>query len=410
MLAAACNPAERKRDQEHAAPPDHTGHANQQDHHEDSLEANILALAGSVNDRILSSVATIKVEAAERISTIELTGRFTPDPESDRSVSSRIGGRIERLHVRYNFQSLKKGEPILELYSPELVNAQQDYLSLLEQHEGDLLEKSRQRLLYLGLTEHQIRTLTESKLVNRSVTLYSPASGYLVEKAANVTTGLFSSSSEAGSQKDAMGMGGSGSISGSASAGAGTSASSSEDPASSSLPRGQSALQLQPGQYIEAGERLFTLYDGRRKVADFYVRPEVAAALKVGQRVLYRPEHASSSHLGKIGTILPVLAQGERFATLRVYLQAEDMQIGELLKGVAAIKNRKGFWLPADAVVSLGNRWVLFRKSEGLFEPVIIQVGQHRANEVQVLTDINKWEIASNASYLVDSESFITTN
>jgi Cu(I)/Ag(I) efflux system membrane fusion protein len=65
------------------------------------------------------------------------------------------------------------------------------------------------------------------------------------------------------------------------------------------------------------------------------------------------------------------------------------------------------WWLPESAVISLGNKTIIFKKEGNVVIPKTVKVGITIAGMVQIMEDIGSWEISKNASYLVDSESFI---
>ncbi|MBW3535632.1 MAG: efflux RND transporter periplasmic adaptor subunit, partial [Gemmatimonadetes bacterium] len=111
-------------------------------------------------------------------------------------VAPKFGGWAERLHVDFTGQVVRRGQPLLEVYSPELVTAQEELLLAARMAESvgdsrveniaagarDLLESARRRLAYWDISEEQVRRLLETGEVRRTLTIHAPVSGIVMEK------------------------------------------------------------------------------------------------------------------------------------------------------------------------------------------------------------------------------------
>ena len=122
------------------------------------------AIVQSPNAAVVSAVATVRPVAdgaAGAADTLTLPGVVEYDPRRSRAVAARFGGRIERLWVRSNYQPVRQGQKLLELYSPELISAEQEFVFVLENEAANspLFTGARQKLLLLGLTETQLHDL-----------------------------------------------------------------------------------------------------------------------------------------------------------------------------------------------------------------------------------------------------------
>jgi RND family efflux transporter MFP subunit len=132
--------------------------------------------------------AEVTVEPLRR--TIRATGQFEMDERGMRTVSLKAGGWVETLHADYEGAIVKKGEPLLELYSPELVSTQEEYLLALRNarrlensaEAERLVEATRRRLDHWDLTEAQIERLEETGEPMRTVTFHAPSSGEVMHK------------------------------------------------------------------------------------------------------------------------------------------------------------------------------------------------------------------------------------
>lgn len=108
-------------------------------------------------------------------------------------VNTKISGWVEKLYVNQTGQYVKKGEPLFEIYSPELLSAQEEYISVLKTLEKSnnpnlkkslesLKESAKERLKLLDVSINDIEALETTKKAKRTVTVYSPATGYVFEK------------------------------------------------------------------------------------------------------------------------------------------------------------------------------------------------------------------------------------
>ena len=141
-------------------------------------------------------IGTVERRVLEKI--IRANGRVEYDEKRLSTISPKIGGWIEELFVDFTGAPVRKGSPLLTLYSPELVSTQEEYLAALAARRqlaaspypevarsGDtLVDSARRRLKLWDISEAQIRALEDSREVRRTMTLYSPYEGFVLEKMA----------------------------------------------------------------------------------------------------------------------------------------------------------------------------------------------------------------------------------
>lgn len=139
-----------------------------------------------------------RVKRKTLVKKIRTVGNITYDETRIFAVNTKFDGWIERLYVDFVGETVKKGQPLFDIYSPELVTAQEEYLLSLDQYrrlktssyarirEGArrLLEASRTRLRYWDLTDRQIDRIATSGKVRKTLTVYSPATGVVTKKTA----------------------------------------------------------------------------------------------------------------------------------------------------------------------------------------------------------------------------------
>jgi Cu(I)/Ag(I) efflux system membrane fusion protein len=143
------------------------------------------------------------VEVRDLTRTIRTTGYVDVDETRLRYISPKFGGWVEKLHVNFTGQPVERGQPLLDVYSPDLVAAQEELLLAFRMVESlgedstaeatagtrELLESVRRRLAYWDVSEEQIEQVLESGEARRTLTIYSPVSGIVMEK--NVVLGQY---------------------------------------------------------------------------------------------------------------------------------------------------------------------------------------------------------------------------
>lgn len=152
----------------------------------------------------LAEVETSLVERRYVSAEIRLAGRVSADETRVAVISAWVPGRLEKLHVAFTGVSVKKGEPMVELYSPELLSAQQELISArrawrqapsasLKQSARQIYEASREKLILWGLTEAQVNEIIRSGTPGERMTIVAPMSGVVTRRHADegnyVTTG-----------------------------------------------------------------------------------------------------------------------------------------------------------------------------------------------------------------------------
>ncbi|MFF5383319.1 efflux RND transporter periplasmic adaptor subunit [Pedobacter suwonensis] len=357
------------------------------------IDSNLSHLLKPTNEQVVSTLPIIIAEYGTRIFTEEAQGIINYDTRNENSVASRVSGRIERLLIKYNYQPVRKGQLIMEVYSPDLAAAQQELL-FLHQSETDqsMLERAKQRLMLLGMNNSAVNQLLKTRKVNYRIPIYSSADGYILEKsvAASVGTPSAAAPSSGGDGMSSMGGGSATPVVPVASAPA------------------NSPVMLREGQYVSAGQSLFTIYNASSMLAEFSFKPALASLIKKGDKLMfYKTADKSTAQNATIGMIQPVFKNGENFTIARIYLNKSNFRIGELLTAKIPVLLAASWWLPESAIVSLGDKKVLFKKEGNVVIPKAVKTGATIAGMVQITEDISNWEISKNAAYLVDSESFI---
>ncbi|MGZ5246457.1 MAG: efflux RND transporter periplasmic adaptor subunit [Flavitalea sp.] len=370
--------------------------------HELHIDSSLLPLLKPVNEQVISSMPPIKVESGTRIFSVPVQGTIGFDRRNQVSISSRVAGRIERMNIKYNYQPISKGQLIMEIYSPDLAAAQQELIYISRSDDdASLLQRAKQRLSLLGMQPAQISQVLKTGKPLYRVPVFSSVSGYIVER--NVANSS-SSAPMPSSQQTTPGMDGMGGSSQAAT-------STSQAPVNNQTAISQTPVMIREGQYLAAGETIFTIYQSDNMVAEFSFIPSLATDIKKGQKLVFHTvSNPNDVMTGTIGLIEPTQRNGESFNVARGYLSNTNLQPGQLLTANIPVVKTNAWWLPEKAVLRLGNQSVVFKKEQTVFIPESIKTGSTINGMVEILDNISDWQVAKNASYLVDSESFIRIN
>ncbi|PRY54379.1 multidrug efflux pump subunit AcrA (membrane-fusion protein) [Arcticibacter pallidicorallinus] len=367
----------------------------------DAVHDSLSHLVKPTDEVVIASMETIKPQKGSRFANVSAQGRIGYNENNVSSQSARVSGRIERLYVKYNYQPISKGQKLMDIYSPDIVNAQQELLFLHENHEQELAEMAKRKLLLLGVTNQQISHLLNTGKVSYTFSVYSTISGYIVENLssnpgmsnASGSTVITSSPSATGSSDGMDGMG----------------SSAAPAPELPALPE-SSPLQLREGQYISQGQTLFKVINSNEVWAEFYVQPEQLEIFKRGAKIsITSANEEEKSADASVSIVRPFYSSGESYPLVRAILQnsRKNWRIGELVQVSKEEVKKDGVWLPRTAVLGLGGRSVSFVKEDDVFVPVEVKVQGYAGGWVDIGESIGNRKVALNAWFLMDSESFV---
>ncbi len=297
---------------------------------------------------------------------VRTVGRIDYDEELVREVAPKIGGWVERQYVNFPGQLVRKGEPLGEIYSPELVATEQEYLNALK-YQGtlknspledatagaqSLVRAVETRLRYWDITEAQIRALRERGRITRTMVLHAPFTGIVVKK------------------------------------------------------------NVFEGGYVNAGESMYRLADISKVwvYADIYEyeAPWLRLAQQATMTLSYEP---GVLHSGRVIYVYPYLKEKTR--TLEVRMEFRNDRSFELKPGMWAdvtLKSaiaREGIAVPVQAVIRTGTRDVaLVALGGGRFAPRELKLGAQAGDQFEVLSGLKEGDqVVTSAQFLIDSES-----
>lgn len=299
---------------------------------------------------------------------VRAVGQVVVDETRVRTISLKVDGWIERLFVDYTGMRIERGAPLLTLYAPMLVTAQEELLlarrltrdlvdGAADSRDGaaDLVQAARRRLRYWDISEEEIGRVERADSAQRTLTIYSPAGGVVLVK--NVTA----------------------------------------------------------GQRIMAGEPLYRVADLSSVWVDGEVYERDLGAIRMGQRVTATfdalPGETTS---GRVTYVYPTLSVETRTARVRVSVANPR---GTLKPGMYATllfeTDTRGSMLtvPRGAVLSTGDRHLVFvRLPNGQLESRAVEIGATSATRIEVLRGVTIGDtVVGTATFLVDAESNLGT-
>jgi len=308
-------------------------------------------------------------------SEINLPGIVAYDPNSFVNIAARASGRIEKMYVNYKYQKVNKGQKLFDLYSPELLTEQQNFIYLISNDAANtsIVEASKQKLKLYGMSGSQINGLIASKRANPVISIYSPAYGIIsVTETMDVNSNSMSNASTP-----------------------------------------SEVLNVKEGNYIKKGETVFKLVNTDKVWGVFNVLQGYSGLLKKDQPIAITTELDETSNINaRINFIETQFSATDKSNRIRVYLNNNSLKlpIGLRLQGKIKTNPIGGTWLHKQAFVSIGNKKIVFVKMNNGFKAKEIKTGIEMGDYVQVINGISVNDsIAQNAQYLIDSESFIKT-
>jgi Cu(I)/Ag(I) efflux system membrane fusion protein len=336
------------------------------------IDVDLNTLLRPTNTYALSTIPVVKMEEKEEQVSVEALGTVAYDTRAIGSVAANISGRIEKLYLRYTFQEVKKGQKLMDIYSPELLTAQQNLLFLL-QHDPEnhsFIEAAKEKLLLLGVSQEQLQEVIRTGKTIFTVSVYSNYSGH-IHTAFNT-------------------------------------------PGSKPLESGPEItrdLQVKEGMYVQKGQAVFSVYNPDKLWALLNIYADNQDQLKRGDQVSMIAETAPGKTVsGQIDFIEPFFRDNSKTVTARMYFDNSHLHIpvGSQVKAQIHGKTVKARWLPKESVISLGLDKVVFRKEGDVFKAHKITTGMSYQNRIEIISGLSDTdEVAGNAQFLMDSESFI---
>lgn len=269
-------------------------------------------------------------------------------------VQARATGYVERLHVRATLDRVSKGQPLVELYVPDWVAAQEEFLAIkrMQGHDmASLVDGARQRMRQAGMSEAQIRQVDASGLTQTRITVAAPLSGVVVE------------------------------------------------------------LMVREGMTVQAGSTLFRINGLSTVWANAEVPESQSALLRPDAKVQARsPAAPGMTFDGKVQAILPEVNPVTRTLKARMELANPG---GRLVPGMFVsmqfmdMRADKALLIPTEAVIQTGKRTVvMLAEDNGRFRPVDVQMGIESGGQTEIKAGLQAGQrVVVSSQFLIDSEA-----
>ena len=318
----------------------------------------------SPTQAVLANVTPVKPTREVMALSVPAIGEVTLPQDQMREVTAWQGGRIDNLVVGQTGGVVTKGQHIMDVYSEELVQAQNEYLIALKAADqlGDstyesikdstqsLLDASRLKLVRLGMTPAQLATLEKTRKAQDKVPIYAKESGVVMDK------------------------------------------------------------RISEGMYIEKGESLYTLADLNPIWVEVKVFEKDIANIRVGDRVNFTSASApGKTFSGRVKLIEPVLESDTRTYKLRVEVKNSGLKLrpGMVLDASISFDYGNLLLLPRNAVLHTGDGDLVYvQAADGVWQPRKVVIGRDFGDRVEITLGIKSGEtVAGTAGFLLDSEA-----
>ena len=304
-------------------------------------------------------IRTASVSRHSLTRTIRTYGHVTYDETRTVQVSPKSSGWIETLHVDFTGKAVAEGEPLLEIYAPELVTAQEEYLVAFQSarrlapgSRTGLLASARRRLQYFDIADSEIEALESTGQVRKALVIRSPASGVVIEKAAEA------------------------------------------------------------GGYVKAGTTIYRIADLSRVWVEAHIFEYELPWVREGQAAeMTIPYWPGDVRSGTLTYVYPYLQPQTRDARVRLEFDNADRRLKPDMYADVRIKthaDEEGLLIPSEAVLRSGERNVVFVvKGGGKFTPREVTLGLSTdGGMVQALAGLAPGDaVVTSGQFLLDSES-----
>ena len=321
-----------------------------------SIDPNAIQM--SVEAVALANVQTTVVSRQNPVKEVQLYGTIQVDERLSQSQTSHVSGRIEKLFVTFTGESVRRGQPIATIYSPELLNAQQELIEAtkMKDLQPALLQAVREKLRLWKLTDEQIARIEQSGEVSPLINVTATTSGVVMAKKVN------------------------------------------------------------QGDYVNTGTVLFDVANLSQVWAIFDAYESDLPFLKVGDRLEYTLQSLpGKTFTGRISFINPILDPATRTAKVRVETANPGMELKPEMYANALIdaplkQYNNEVVIPKSAILWTGKRSIVYVKQPDTETPAFllreIELGPSLGDAYVVLSGIHDGdEIVTNGTFTIDASA-----
>ena len=279
-----------------------------------------------------------------------VVGTLTYAEPRQEYVNARVMGWVEELYADFAGKPVRKGDPLLAIYAPELLSAQEEYLTARRLGDSSLVVAARRRLELWNVPDEQLAELERTGTAQRRIVLRAPRSGEIAEK------------------------------------------------------------MVTEGQAVQAGDNLFLIADRSALWVDLAVFEADARMLELGMPVRVRVDALPGrTYDGRVTFIHPAVDEKTRTLTARVEIANRDRRLrpGMFVAAELQPAATKRLSVPLTSVLPTGTQNLVFvNRGDGQFVPREVQVGTRGDSLVEIVDGLKPGDqVVASATYLLDSES-----
>ncbi len=322
--------------------------------YEDKGSAGEVTISPIVENNL--GVRTVRVEIGPLHTAIRTVGYVRFDEDKLIHMHPRVEGWIEELNIKTEGEFIKAGQPVYSIYSPTLVNAQEELLLAIDRKNERLIQSAEERLLALQVPQSQIDQIKANKTVYQTVTVYAPQDGLLAE------------------------------------------------------------LGIREGHFVKPGSALMSIgvLDEVWVIAEVFERQTNLVSL--GDLVTMSLDYLPGREWqGKVDFIYPTLNEETRTVKVRLRFENQDHSLKPNMFAQVTIhsdQNEQTLLVPNEAVIRSGVRdRVVLALGEGRYKSVEVAIGRRGDSQTEILKGLEVNDtIVTSAQFLLDSESSISSD
>ncbi len=302
-------------------------------------------------------VRTALAQKIRLIDTIRTVGHVEYAEDRLVHVHSRVSGWVEKLYVRAEGDPVKKGQPLFEIYSPELVNAQEEYLLALQRDNKALIDAAHERLKALELPRSTIRKLKKTRKVSQRITIPAPAKGVVLK------------------------------------------------------------LPIRQGFYVKPATTMMSI----GSLDEVWVQTEVnqrqADLVRAGDKAIVETDFLPGERFeGVVDYVYPALNAKTRTLSVRIRLANPGNRLKPKMYADVRIKpqasSKETLAVPREAVIRTGSMdRVVLALGDGKFKSIKVRLGRVNMDWAEILEGLAPEDrVITSAQFLLDSESSVSSD
>jgi membrane fusion protein, copper/silver efflux system len=332
----------------------------------DISDVNLSGVKLSPSQQVLANVQTERVKVMQFQGEKTFNGYVKINETKFAHISTAVSGKIVNMFVNFEGQVVKKGQKVFEIYSPELVSTQKEYLLALDNYNQvkasgnrlaidqaqSLVNSSRERLILWEMTLGQIEELERSRNVKTTTIHYSKYSGIVTKKYVHV------------------------------------------------------------GHWAMAGEDIYDVADLSTVWVVANVYESDMQYIKSGQTAdIYSSAYPNEVMTAKINFINPVFNPESRTLEVRIDVNNRDLKLKPDMYVKVKINTyaMQTIGVPKNAVIRTGEHNIVYiEKEKGVFEPIQVQIGYEQDGYYAITSGLNEGDlVVTSGGFLIDSETQI---